>query len=155
MSTLNFETSMESIERKKEKKPKMTVVIDGREMKVRFPKETQVLLAQSAARKGDYSRFMDLLFNVFPSEEDQAYLMDRIDDDDDPFDLVDDEDPDGTKTGGVTLYVIFLRIIEEMSARPTGSRSGSSASSKTSGSRSTGGARVKAKRRATSPSTAS
>lgn len=154
MSTLNFETSVASIERQKKKQPKMVITIDGREMKVRFPKETRVLLAQSAARKGDFSRFLDLMLEMFPSEEDQDYLMSRIDDPDDPFDIADPDDPMG-EDGGVTLYVIFLRIMEEMSARPTGSPSGSSRSSSTTGRTSTAGARVKAKRRATSPSTGS
>lgn len=150
MSTLNFDTSMQNIEDVNEKTKKVSITLDGRKMAIRQPTTGRAMIAMRAVRKKDLGGFLDFMLSLFKNEEDREYIVDRLEDDDDPFEVFVAEDYEG-----VTLYSIFAAIMEEMAARPTQSPSGSRTSPSTTGKPSTGGQRRKATRRATSPSTGS
>lgn len=151
MSALDFTTAIRNDEARKKKgaKSDLSIRLDGRKMKVKRPATAKFMLAQNAIKRNDMGYFLDFMLGLFRDEEDRDYLLERLEDDDDPFDIF-SEDPEE-----VTLYVILEKVMEEMAARPTSSPSGSAPSRSTTGQSSTAGARVKAKRRATSPSTGS
>lgn len=151
MSALDFTTAMENAEARSKKgsKTDIAVRLDGRKMKVKRPTPAKFMLAQSALKRNDMGYFLDFMLGLFRDKDDQAHLLSRLEDDDDPFDIFSEDEEE------VTLYRILEAVMSEMSARPTSSPSDSAPSQSPSGQTSTGGARVKAKRRATSRSTGS
>lgn len=152
MASLNFDTSAQRHEEHAaDKRAPMVITLDGRKMKVKYPTAARAMMAMRAVRTNDFGKFVDFMLNLFKDRADREYLMNRLEDDDDPFEVFPwDEDYEG-----VTLHTIFKAVMEEMAARPTGQPSGSPTSQKSTGKPSTGGQRPKAKRRSTSPSTAS
>lgn len=147
MATLDFDTSAQQVEHHEQQKTKTTLTLDGRKMVIRRPTTARAMIAMRAARKKDLGMFLDFMLGLFKDEADQEYILDRLEDDDDPFEVFVSEDYEG-----VTLYSIFEAVMEEMSARPTKSQTGSATSQKSTGKPSTGGQRPKAKRRSPSPS---
>lgn len=152
MASLDFDTSAQRAEERaaNDRKP-MVIRLDGRKMKVKYPTTARAMMAMRAVRTNDYGKFIDFMLSLFKDRADREHIMDRIEDDDDPFDVF----PLSEDDEGVTLHSIFKAVMEEMAARPTGQPSDSPGSQKGTGRTSTAGARPKAKRRSTSPSTAS
>lgn len=150
MGSLNFETAANQAVEQGKGKDKIVIRLDGREMPLRRPTTGQYALAQAALNRKDLGRFLSFMLGFFAKKDDREYLSDRLEDPDDPFEIWVDEDYEG-----VTLLSIWKAIVEEMSARPTSSGSGSSGSRSTTGKPSTDGARPKAKRRSSSLPTGS
>lgn len=151
MSALDFTTAMENAEARKKggSKGDLSIRLDGRKMKVKRPSSAKFMLAQNAMKRNDLGYFLDFMLSLFRDQEDRDHILARLEDEDDALEVFSED------TEEVTLYKILETVMAEMAARPTSSPSGSAPSQKQSGQSSTGGARVKAKRRATSRSTGS
>lgn len=149
MTTLDFSTSAKKAEERASGKAKMSIVLDGRKMRIKRPAETSIVLTMARAKRGEYDRVVEFMLNLFADPDDREYITERLEDEDDPFDLQSD-DPEQA-----SLMSIYQAVMENMGGRPTGSAPASSGSQTSTGKTSTGGARVKASRRSTSRSTGS
>lgn len=149
MSTLDFNTVIEKQDKKEKGKKGHKIRLDGREMAVRLPSPTRLAMTQRAVERQQFSKFLDQMMSMFKDEADVEYILERLDDENDPFDVYDPDEENPS------LLTIWQKVVEVSTARPTQRPSGSAGSQKPTGKGSTGGARPKAKRRSTSQQTGS